>query len=499
MPRSSGRALEHGERELLLEVQLNRIGANRAQVNRGAVKPRELPRYVARVLFAPEDLALVRGEPSGRRRFSTSCSCSAPRASPACSPTTSACCEQRNTLLKSARGARLPRDQLDDPRYLGRATRRPRLRDHRGARRARRRPATATSRRPTSRSPATTTRAELASELSILGAQPDEDDAAVEDAGGCAPRSPPAEAVAAFRSALAQRRRSGARPRADARRAAPRRPPAHAERPAGAGLREPRRILVVRARAQARLGRAAAARVAGRRPGAHPRRRVRRTRPGRGAAASRPRSRGYEQVLITAAVVDDVPDELAAHVVRIEAGRDHRRARSHERAASREHRSPSTAGCGGCFGANSGGRRLERRATPSNGDGARRVERSVRPRPRPAGASATCSTHSPRRLGWDSPLAQSELLAAWAEIAGAETAEHSDPVGIEDGVLTVQCDSTAWATAAAADACRRSSTRSPSSFPEAGIESVRFVGPDAPSWKRGPRAIPGRGPRDTYG
>jgi len=36
-------------------------------------------------------------------------------------------------------------------------------------------------------------------------------------------------------------------------------------------------------------------------------------------------------------------------------------------------------------------------------------------------------------------------------------------------------------------------------FPAAGIESVKFLGPDTPSWKRGPRAIPGRGPRDTYG
>ena len=36
-------------------------------------------------------------------------------------------------------------------------------------------------------------------------------------------------------------------------------------------------------------------------------------------------------------------------------------------------------------------------------------------------------------------------------------------------------------------------------FPDADIVSIRFQGPDAPSWKRGPRSIPGRGPRDTYG
>lgn len=61
--------LQHGERQLLAEVQINRTGANRAQINRGLIKTRELPRYFSSVLFAPEDLALVRGEPSGRRRF----------------------------------------------------------------------------------------------------------------------------------------------------------------------------------------------------------------------------------------------------------------------------------------------------------------------------------------------------------------------------------------------------------------------------------------------
>jgi predicted nucleic acid-binding Zn ribbon protein len=101
-------------------------------------------------------------------------------------------------------------------------------------------------------------------------------------------------------------------------------------------------------------------------------------------------------------------------------------------------------------------------------------------------------------MGWDSPLARADLLASWAEIVGDETAAHAAPIGIEDGVLTVRCDSTAWATQ-----LRRMNstitTKIGSRFTAAGIESVRFLGPDAPSWKRGPRAIPGRGPRDTYG
>ena len=55
--------LQHGERSVLIALQINRSGANRAQVNRVVTKPRELPRYIATVLFAPEDLVLTLNDP----------------------------------------------------------------------------------------------------------------------------------------------------------------------------------------------------------------------------------------------------------------------------------------------------------------------------------------------------------------------------------------------------------------------------------------------------
>lgn len=61
--------VEAGQREVALELQLNREGATRAQVNRNQVRPREVMRWFDAVLFAPEDLTIVRGEPSVRRRF----------------------------------------------------------------------------------------------------------------------------------------------------------------------------------------------------------------------------------------------------------------------------------------------------------------------------------------------------------------------------------------------------------------------------------------------
>ncbi|MGL4340295.1 MAG: DUF721 domain-containing protein [Rhodoglobus sp.] len=102
------------------------------------------------------------------------------------------------------------------------------------------------------------------------------------------------------------------------------------------------------------------------------------------------------------------------------------------------------------------------------------------------------------KMGWSSSLAQSDLLASWPEIVGNDTAEHSYPSGINDTVLTVKCDSTAWATQLRIMRAQITTTVI-QRFPEAGIDSVRFEGPNAPSWKRGPRSIPGRGPRDTYG
>ncbi|WP_348789564.1 DNA replication/repair protein RecF [Leifsonia sp. NPDC080035] len=104
--------IQHEGRELLVEVQLNRGAANRAQVNRAAIKPRELPRYFSSVLFAPEDLALVRGEPGIRRRFLDQLLIQRNPRFSAVIADYERVLKQRNTLLKSARASRVRPDQL---------------------------------------------------------------------------------------------------------------------------------------------------------------------------------------------------------------------------------------------------------------------------------------------------------------------------------------------------------------------------------------------------
>lgn len=95
--------ITHAEREILAEVQLNRSGANRAQLNKAPIRPRELQRVFSRVLFAPEDLALVRSEPSTRRRYLDDLlSQSSPRLGSVIADYERVV-RQRNSLLKTAR------------------------------------------------------------------------------------------------------------------------------------------------------------------------------------------------------------------------------------------------------------------------------------------------------------------------------------------------------------------------------------------------------------
>lgn len=93
-----------GEREVLLELQLNRDRPNRGQVNRGSVPPREVTRWFSSVLFAPEDLWIVRGDPSTRRRFLDEAVAAYRPAMGGVLADYERVLRQRTTLLKSARG-----------------------------------------------------------------------------------------------------------------------------------------------------------------------------------------------------------------------------------------------------------------------------------------------------------------------------------------------------------------------------------------------------------
>ena len=60
----------HDSRDALLEVELNRSSPNRARINKAnATRLRDILGYVNTVTFAPEDLDIIKKDPSNRRAF----------------------------------------------------------------------------------------------------------------------------------------------------------------------------------------------------------------------------------------------------------------------------------------------------------------------------------------------------------------------------------------------------------------------------------------------
>lgn len=100
--------------------------------------------------------------------------------------------------------------------------------------------------------------------------------------------------------------------------------------------------------------------------------------------------------------------------------------------------------------------------------------------------------------GWQRRISLSMVLRRWPELVGEANAEHSTPVSYADGVLIVDCDSTAWATAMRYAASRIVATLN-QRLGDQTVLRVEFRGPKAPSWKKGTRSVKGLGPRDTYG
>ncbi|MFI1201057.1 DNA replication/repair protein RecF [Streptomyces sp. NPDC020883] len=100
-------AVVQGERQQLVELELNPGKANRARINRSSqVRPRDVLGIVRTVLFAPEDLALVKGDPGERRRFLDALiTARSPRMAGVRSDYDRVL-KQRNTLLKTAALAR---------------------------------------------------------------------------------------------------------------------------------------------------------------------------------------------------------------------------------------------------------------------------------------------------------------------------------------------------------------------------------------------------------
>lgn len=100
--------------------------------------------------------------------------------------------------------------------------------------------------------------------------------------------------------------------------------------------------------------------------------------------------------------------------------------------------------------------------------------------------------------GWVATLPTATLMGAWDSLVGPEVAAHCRPERLTDGELVLVAESTAWATQLRL-LTRPLLRRLRAELGEGVVTRLRVHGPTAPDWRRGPRRVTGRGPRDTYG
>jgi len=103
-----------------------------------------------------------------------------------------------------------------------------------------------------------------------------------------------------------------------------------------------------------------------------------------------------------------------------------------------------------------------------------------------------------KQRGWSRPTAEATVFGEWERLVGADVAAHCRPLKLEDGELTVEAESTAWATQLRILAGRLIA-RIAGEVGHNVVKKLHIHGPSTPSWSHGPKRVRGRGPRDTYG
>jgi predicted nucleic acid-binding Zn ribbon protein len=103
-----------------------------------------------------------------------------------------------------------------------------------------------------------------------------------------------------------------------------------------------------------------------------------------------------------------------------------------------------------------------------------------------------------KKRGWATHVAEGTVFGYWPSVVGHQIADHATPTALNDGVLSVAAESTAWATQLRMIQAQILA-KIAAAVGNGVVTSLKITGPAAPSWRKGLRHIAGRGPRDTYG
>ena len=104
--------------------------------------------------------------------------------------------------------------------------------------------------------------------------------------------------------------------------------------------------------------------------------------------------------------------------------------------------------------------------------------------------------------GYEAQVGSGSLIARWPESVGDALADHVTPDSVRDTdtgrELLLRADSTAWATQVRL-LLPQIHGRIVALLGSGVVDRIKVTGPAPPTRAMGPRRVPGRGPRDTYG
>lgn len=123
---------------------------------------------------------------------------------------------------------------------------------------------------------------------------------------------------------------------------------------------------------------------------------------------------------------------------------------------------------------------------------------AMRPRYQRANSLGAILARTISARSWDTPTKMGSVMAKWRDIVGPYNADHTHVETFEGHKLVVRAESTGWAKQL--QLLLPTIERRIAEEVGAGVvEQVIILGPVAPSWKKGPYVVRGRGPREDYG
>ena len=103
-----------------------------------------------------------------------------------------------------------------------------------------------------------------------------------------------------------------------------------------------------------------------------------------------------------------------------------------------------------------------------------------------------------KKRDWSENMAYGWVMGNWETLVGEKIAQHTTVRMIKDSEVHIECDTTAWATQMKYMQATVLRAITEKVGPDV-VTRLHIYGPKAPSWRKGPLHVKGRGPRDTYG